>query len=155
MAGTWCDEARVLELTGITVTAEQLARAQGVLETYVDVDPADPGDISDRDRERLAKALAYQAGWMFEPVGGKIDAFTHTDVTQVSQDGLSFTYAHPDAAELAPLASRNIDRLSWNSSGPVGGGKLRKRYDDLNAVRDAVLADEVQTQPWVFEAPGL
>jgi hypothetical protein len=148
---TWCDEARVLELTAITVSSAQLLRAQGVIETFVDVDPADPGDISDRDRERLAKALAYQAGWMFE----KIDAFTHTDVTQVSQDGLSFTYAHPDAAELAPLAKRNIDMLSWNASGPVGGGRTRRPYEDWNAVRDAVLADEEQTQPWVFEAPGV
>lgn len=148
---TWCDAARVTELTAITVDSAQLLRAQGVIETFVDVDPADPGDISDRDRERLAKALAYQAGWMFE----RIDSFTHTDVSQLSQDGLSVTYAHPDADELAPLASRNIDRLSWNQSGPAGGARVRRGYADWDAVRDAVLRDEEQTQPWVFEAPGL
>jgi hypothetical protein len=152
---TWCDDARVLQLTGIEVSDPQLLQAQGVIETYVDVDPADPGDISDRDRERLAKALAYQAGWMFEPTAPKIDQFTHTDVSQLSQDGTSFTYAHPDAAELAPLAKRNIDMLSWNASGPAGGGRTRRPYEDWNAVRDAVLSDEVQTQPWVFEAPGV
>lgn len=152
---TWCDTARVFELTAITVTDPQLLIAQGVIETFVDVDPADPGDISDRDRERLAKALAYQAGWMFSPTEVKIDQFTHTDVSQLSQDGMSTTYAHPDAAELAPLAKRNIDMLSWNASGPVGGGRRRRGYEDWDAVRDAVLADEVQTQPWVFEAPGL
>lgn len=152
---TWCDAARVLELTAIVVTNPQLLIAQGVIETFVDVDPADPGDISDRDRERLAKALAYQAGWMFSPTEVKIDQFTHTDVSQLSQDGMSTVYAHPDAAELAPLAKRNIDMLSWNASGPVGGGRRRRGYADWDAVRDAVLADEVQTQPWVFEAPGL
>jgi hypothetical protein len=152
---TWCDVARVLGLTGIEVSDPQLLQAQGVIETFVDVDPADPGDISDRDRERLAKALAYQAGWMFEPTAPKIDQFTHTDVSQLSQDGTSFTYAHPDAAELAPLAKRNIDMLSWNASGPAGGGRTRRPYEDWNAVRDAVLSDEVQTQPWVFEAPGV
>jgi hypothetical protein len=152
---TWCDAARVLELTGITVTDLQLLQAQGVIETFVDVDPADPGDISDRDRERLAKALAYQAGWMFSPTEVKIDAFTHTEVSQVSQDGTSFTYAHPDAAELAPLAKRNIDMLSWNTSGPVGGGRVWRGYEDWNAVEAAVLRDEVDTQPWVYEAPGV
>jgi hypothetical protein len=152
---TWCDVARVLELTGIEVSDPQLLQAQGVIETYVDVDPADPGDISDRDRERLAKALAFQVAWMFEPTAPKIDQFTHTDVSQLSQDGTSFTYAHPDAAELAPLAKRNIDMLSWNASGPAGGGRTRRPYEDWNAVRDAVLSDEVQTQPWVFEAPGV
>lgn len=148
MAGTWCDTAKVLQLTGATVTEAQLLQAQGVIETFVDVDPENPGDhLSVRDRGRLEAATAYQAGWMFE----QIDVTSRTDVKQLNQDGQGWTYAHPDAVVLGPLASRNIDKLSWNESGAVGGGCGRKRYATIDDVRDAVLRDEVDVIPWVRE----
>lgn len=148
MAGTWCDTAKVLELTAVAVNEAQLLRAQGVIETFVDVDPADPGEITDRDRERLVKATAYQAGWMFEQIALE----QRTDVSQLSQDGQSFTYAHPDAVVLAPLASRNIDRLSWNQDGAVAP-RRSKRYETLEDVRDAVLCDELELpDTWRFES---
>jgi len=148
MAGTWCDTAKVFQLTGATVTEAQLLQAQGVIETFVDVDPENPGDhLSVRDRGRLEAATAYQAGWMFE----QIDVTSRTDVKQLNQDGQGWTYAHPDAAILGPLASRNIAKLSWNESGAVGGGCGRKRYATIDDVRDAVLRDEVDVVPWVRE----
>jgi hypothetical protein len=148
MAGTWCDTAKVLELTGVTVLEAQLLRAQGVIETFVDVDPADPGDISGRDRNRLTAATAYQAGWMFEQIALE----QRTDVTQLSQDGTSFTYANPDAVVLAPLAKRNIDQLSWNQDGAVAPHQT-KRYATLDDVRDAVLCDELELpETWQFES---
>jgi hypothetical protein len=148
---TWADAARVLSLTGVTVTDAQLIQAQGVIETHVDIDPANPGDhLSARDRERLVKAHAYQAGWMFD----KIDLFSRTDISQISQDGVSVTYANPDAVELGPLAKRNIDQLSWNQDGAWSPKPIRT-YADLAELRDAVLRDEVDVVPWVYEAGGL
>lgn len=151
MAGTWCDIAKVLELTGVTVDEPQLLRAQGVIETFVDVDPADPGEITARDRNRLTAATAYQAGWMFEQIALE----QRTDVAQLSQDGTSFTYANPDAVVLAPLASRNIDRLSWNQDGAVAP-RQGKRYETLADVEAAVLCDELELpETWVFESWSL
>lgn len=147
MAGAWCTVQDVVDLTAVEVDEPQLLRAQGVIETFQDVDPGDPGDhLSVRDRERLRKATAYQAGWMFE----KIEVEQRTDVTQLSQAGVTFVYAHPDAVVLAPLAKRNLDRLSWNASGPVSP-KASKRYETLEQVRDAVLRDEVDVIPWHVE----
>jgi hypothetical protein len=151
MAGTWCTITDVVNLTAVTVEEPQLLRAQGVIETFVDIDPADPGDhLTDRDRERLRKATAYQAGWMFE----QIDYVGRTDVETLSQDGLSIRYAHPDAAVLAPLAKRNIDKLEWNESGSYTAANGIKKYGSLDEVAAAVLCDEVEL-PWQFEAEGL
>jgi hypothetical protein len=154
MAGTWCTTDDVANLTGVGVTDPQLLRAQGVIETFEDIDPAahplpaPPDDhLSLRDRERLRKATAYQAGWMFE----QIEIEKRTDVQNLSQDGQSWVYANPDAVVLAPLAKRNLDRLSWNADGPVTPGGCRAPYPDLDAVKAAVLCDEVEL-PWQFES---
>jgi hypothetical protein len=150
---TWSTIADVYNFTGITVTGPQLYKAHGVIASFEDIDPAAAGShLGARDRRKLRMAEAYQAGWMFEQIG----VFGRTDVSAVGQAGQggSFTYAHPDAVTLAPLAKRNMDRLSWNESGAQGPPRSA-RYADWNAVRDAVLCDEVQTQPWEYEARGL
>lgn len=148
---TWADITRVFDLTGVTVTEPQLVQAQGVIETFVDIDPADPGEhFSVRDRERLVKAHAYQAGWMFE----QIDLHQRTDVDNLSQDGITFKYANPDAVVLAPLAHRNIDQLSWNQDGAWSPRPVRT-YADLEELRQAALRDEVDVIPWRFEAWSL
>lgn len=157
----WATPTDTLNLTGVTVDAAQMTRAQGVIESFVDVDPAlvtapavptAGNTLAARDRVRLNRACAYQAGWMFE----QIDVTARTDVTQVSQDGASFTYAHPDADVLAPLAKRNIDRLSWNQSGPVGG-RRRAAYADMGAWADGWLRDDPSAEPggWILESPHL
>jgi hypothetical protein len=150
MAGTWCTTTDVANLTSVTVTDAQLLRAQGVIETFEDIDPDAPGDhLSVRDRQRLRAATAYQAGWMFE----QIEIEKRTDVANLSQDGQSWTYAHADAAVLAPLAKRNLDRLSWNADGPVTPSGGRAPYPDLDAVKAAVLCDEVELpELWRFES---
>ena len=147
MTGTWCTAQQVLDLTGVTVTDPQLLTAQGVIETFEDIDPADPGDhLSVRDRNRLTSATAYQAGWMF----AQIQLEARTDVENLSQDGQSWKYANPDAVVLAPLAKRNLDRLSWNQDGAVAP-RVSHRYRDLAEVEAAVLCDEVEL-PWRFES---
>lgn len=158
---TWCTVADVLNLTGVTVDGPQLTRAQGVIETFVDIDPslvtapATPtpaNTLQVRDRVRLTRACAYQAGWMFE----QIDVTARTDITQLSQDGASFTYANPHAVVLAPLAKRNIDRLSWNQSGPVGK-RRSAAFADMGAWADGWLRDDPAAEPggWILESPHL
>lgn len=145
MTGTWCTTAKVLELTGTAVSDAQLLQAQGVIETFEDVDPDAPGDhLSVRDRGRLEAATAWQAGWMFE----QIQVVTRTDVASLTQDGQTIVYAHPDAVVLAPLAKRSIDRLSWNASGAVAP-RRRGRYANIDEVAEAVMRDEVDVVPWV------
>lgn len=144
---TWCTTADVTDFTGATVTDAQLLRAQAVIETFEDVDPADPGDhLTARDRERFRKATAYQAGWMYEQIALE----QRTDVESLSQDGQSWRYAHADAAVLAPLAKRNLDLLSWRQDGAVAPTET-KRYATLDDVKVAVLCDEVEL-PWQFES---
>lgn len=150
MAGTWCTATDVENKTGVVVTEAQLLRAQGVIETFVDIDPNDPGEhLSTRDRNRLLSATAYQAGWMFEQIALE----QRTDVESLTQDGQSWRYANPDAVVLGPLAKRNIDRLSWNTSGAVGGS-CAKRYATLDEVAAAVMCDEVEL-PWTYESEGV
>jgi len=146
---TWCTATDVTDFTGVTVTDPQLLRAQAVIETFEDVDPANPGDhLSVRDRERFRKATAYQAGWMYEQIAIE----QRTDVENLSQDGQSWRYAHPDAVVLAPLAKRNLDRLSWNQDGAVTPVH-HARYRDLDEVKAAVLCDEVELpELWQFES---
>lgn len=158
---TWCTQADVLNLTGVTVTTAQLNTAQAVIETFVDVDPALYADdaptpptvaLGDRDRVKLFRATAFQAAWMFE----QIDVIGRTDVSQNSQDGSSFTYANPDAVVLAPLAKRNIDRLTWNQDGPMGKRK-GAAFADMGQWADGWLRDDPRAEfgGWELEADRL
>jgi hypothetical protein len=158
---TWCTLADVANLTGVTVLAPQLNTAQAVIETFVDIDPAlyvpdaDPAPkiaLLDRDRVRLLRATAFQAAWMFE----QIDVAGRTDVIQNSQDGASFTYANPDAVVLAPLAKRNIDRLTWNQDGPMGK-RQGAPFADMGEWADGWLRDDPRAEfgGWAFESSGL
>jgi len=151
---TWATIADVFNKTGVTVDAPQLERAHAVILTFVDVDPdAENKYLGDRDRNRMVAAEAFQAGWMFT----QIEVVARTDVIQNTQDGDGFTYANPDAVVLAPLAKRNIDRLSWNQAGNVGGNRMGRPYHDLDDVAAAVLRDEVTPfgAEWHYEAPTL
>jgi hypothetical protein len=151
---TWATIADVFNKTGVTVDATQIERAHAVILTFVDVDPdAENTHLSDRDRNRMVAAEAFQAAWMFT----QIEVVARTDVVSNTQDGEAFVYANPDAAVLAPLAKRNIDRLSWNGSGSVGGRRTGAVYHGLDEVADAVMRDEVIPfgAEWQFEAGTL
>jgi hypothetical protein len=106
----WADAAYTLEITGVTVTDAQVLQAQAVIELFSGV--TENYAISGRDVRHLRMAVAYQAGWM----KGQIDVTTRTDVSAVTQDQLSLTYANAEAPVLAPLARHAIKRLSWKGS---------------------------------------
>ena len=107
---SWTTPADVLALTGVTVTDAQLSQAQGIIDLFSGATLAAIDDISVRDLRFLKMAAGYQAAWQ----AAQVDVMTRTDVATLSQDGVSFTPGGPDALQLAPLARRCLDRLSWN-----------------------------------------
>lgn len=134
----WVDVAQVLSLTGETVTPLDMAKAQGTLNVITEVDPAMlPTNLLAGDRKRLEDMLCYQAPWL----KGRVDYFAEVDTTQVSQDGISATYASQYATKLAPMANMCFQRLSWNRRG-IRTTRSRKTYATWFDVRDAVLRGE-------------
>lgn len=136
----WCDVGHVSSLTGVDVEPNDMAKAQGILSVITDVWPDEiPDDLRPGDRRRLADALAYQAPW----VRGRVDLFAEVLQDGVSQDGVSAKYSSEYSLYLAPLALVCLRRLSWNRDGIITrhpGG----RYADIDAVKNAVLRDEVE-----------
>lgn len=135
----WCDVAHVSSLTGASVDPDAMSQAQGILSIITDVWPDMlPDDLKPGDRRRLCDALAYEAPW----VAGRIDLFREVMQAGVSQDGVSAQYLSEYSLYLAPLALVCLKRLSWNRDGIITRHP-NGRYPDIDAVRDAVLRDEV------------
>lgn len=109
----WATKEYASDITGTTVTDANIGVAQGMIELFSGV--TEEYNLRKRDVRHLKMAVAYQAAW----VAGQIDVTTRTDVGQVSQDEMSFTYANPDAVVLAPLARAALKRLSWKTSRSV------------------------------------
>lgn len=139
----WATAADVDTLTGITVTDAEVLQAQAIVEIFANTttESSDAGLIATRNLRLLKRATAYQAAFMTEHP----DLFTHVDVTSFSQDGQSASQAHANAALLAPLAKRCIDRLSWHLE-PLRAYKRASVYTDTGTRHSAVRDDNM---PWV------
>lgn len=140
----WATPADVLTYTGVTVTDDEVIRAQFIVELFAGTttDASDRGLITSRNLRLLRQAVAFQSAWMTEHP----DVFTSVDVTTFSQDGVSATQAHANAHLLAPLAKRCIDRLTWI----LAPWKARKPNAAVLAEtgnRDTVAYDD--NKPWV------
>lgn len=116
----WADATYTSSITGVAVTADHVIQAQAMIELFSGV--TEQYKLRARDTRHLKMAVAYQAAW----VAGQIDVTTRSDVSQVTQDKMSFTNANPDAAVLAPLAQRALKRLSWKTNRSV---RLRRPVD--------------------------
>lgn len=145
----WTTEAEVLALTGRTVTAEQVAQAQAIIELFADTTPDADADQTTRTLRLLNRAVAWQAAWMATQI--EVDA--RVDVQTLSQDGTSTQFANDDAQLLAPLAARCLNKLPWKRSRSVFTGNRRgDRYDGIQAARDNVVYerdDDRDGQPWI------
>jgi hypothetical protein len=110
---TWATVQDVDDLTGVTVTAEQLAMAQAIIEIHVSRTEDVPVDtITMRDLRWLMRAVAYEAAWL----PSNPDLFTRIDHVTLLQDGVEVRDLPPDALTLAPMAKRAIRKLSWMKS---------------------------------------
>lgn len=139
----WATPSQVYQLTKVTVTEGDLEAAQAIVELAAGTteEATDAGNVSQQNLRKLRNAVAYQAAWMPDHP----DVFTHIDTDGMSQDGVSYQHAHAWAKLLAPLAYRNLQRLSWNLA-PL---RVRRRdgrlYDDRGN-RDSAVRDD--NLPW-------
>lgn len=136
----WADIEHVNSLTGVTVEETDVSRAQGIITAVTDVWPDElPDDLKAADLRRLQDALAYEAAW----VSSKVDLFSETLVSSVSQDGVSVQYPSEYAQYIAPLAMVCLRRLSWNR----GGIQIKSRggkYPDADSALNAFLHGEAE-----------
>lgn len=108
---TWATVEQVENQTGVAVSAETLALASSIVDTFTGADEDAPADaITTRDRKYLRKATGWQAVWL----AGKPGLITEREnATNVTSDSQSITRADRADALLAPLARREIMNLSW------------------------------------------
>lgn len=143
----WATVSDVLTYTGLTVESAEVLRAQAIIELFAGAGATVEGTSDDANivggynLRLLKKAVAYQAGWMTEHP----DVFTNVDVTNFSQDGASASQGHANAALLAPLAKRCLDRLTWNLS-PLKAHHRRQPWYNTGNRDSAVRDDEL---PWI------
>lgn len=139
----WVTAAEVATITGVTVTDDEVDRAQIIVEIFANTttDASDAGLVSSRNLRLLKYATAFQAAWATEHP----DVYTNVDVTSFSQDGQSAQQAHANAALLAPLAKRCIDRLSWMMQ-PLRAYRPARAWTDTGTRDSAVRDDQL---PWM------
>ena len=141
MVDAWADADDVETYTGIAaagISNALLIRAQDIIELFAGTTFLATDNLSATNLRRLSRAVAYQAGWMtLHP-----DVYTNVDVDSVSQDGGSYTPSHANAALLAPLAKRHLDRLTWVQT-PL---RVRRRYNQYDyegqGPRDSAVYDD-------------
>lgn len=107
----WATVEQVEAQTGITVTAETLALASAIIDTFSGADEELPEDaISAVDRKWLRKATAWQAVWIPTKPGLITD---RENTVSTSSDSQSIQRGDNADALLAPLAKRALMSLSW------------------------------------------
>lgn len=104
----WATVDDVLAICARTVTAEDVTRAQSMVEDFVDrYSATDDANLSARDLTRLKRAVCWQAQWL--STNPAVDA--RNLVSSSTQDGASTQFAGQDAVVLAPMAKRAIRNL--------------------------------------------
>lgn len=109
----WATTDDVSTVTGTTVTDEQLAQAQSVVELFVGRTESEASTLRMTTAALgwLRKAVAYQAAWM----KGRPDLFEQVAVKRTSQEGQSVEFT-ADGQILAPFAKRALKRLGWKGT---------------------------------------
>lgn len=107
-------------LTGTEVTAEQIAMAQYIMESYVG--RVEPEITNANDLMLLGRATAYQAVYMRENLD---TVFEQIDVKSQSGFGGNVTFKdNPVSPWIAPLAIIACQGLSWKRMRSVKVGPL-------------------------------
>lgn len=121
VANGWASTSDVRSITGESVTENELADAQNVIELYAGrtfVGSKDNDSIRPKDKVWLQKAVAYQAVWQRTQPGYN----SRHAVKEVNQDGAQVIYAGSSEPNntalimLAPLAQRSLKNVSWMRS---------------------------------------
>lgn len=134
----WTDIAQVTALTGITVSEDELVRAQELINMVTGVYPERvPDDLKAGDLRRLENALCYQAAWM----KGRVDLFHTVAAKSLSQASGSVEFAHEMAQFYGELAWAQIRSLSWNNES-IRTKDGRRRFKDPHELTEAFLAGD-------------
>jgi hypothetical protein len=105
----WATKNEALQITGRSMTQENLMQAQGIIDIVTNRTTKSIARIRPRDLVWLKRALAYQAAWMID----KPDIFTKTLFNTISQDGFTATPTYKSGAYLGPMAERALKNCSW------------------------------------------
>lgn len=128
---TWATVEEVENRTGVTVSADTLALASAMIDTFTGADEDMPDDaISAIDRRHLRNATCWQAAW----VAGKPGLITEREsATSITSDTQNVQREARMDAMCAPLAYREITSLSWVGTRtvilpPVSRGSLSRNF---------------------------
>ena len=108
----WATSEDVGEVTGHSVTAQQLAMAESTVTIYANRTPTASAVIGARDLYWLRQATCWQAAWL----GQQVNVEGRTVVGSLTQDGMAVSYGAEWQTTLAPLAARALKNLSWKAS---------------------------------------
>jgi len=120
----FCTVDDVQQMTGYTVDAPAIYRAQVIVESYV---KRVEGEITDAvDLELLARATAFQAAYM---ANGADKVYEQVSALQVAQNGSLITNRSQDTDSpwVAPMTKIACKGLSWRKSRGVKVGKTIPR----------------------------
>lgn len=141
MVDAWATAQKVIDVTGVTVTDQQLAQAQDDIEIFAGRVYDDTPRIRTRDLYWLGRAVARQAAW----AAGQVALETRLDATQIQQDQVSSTLTG-DGLVLAPMAARALRRVSWMRSRTV---HIRSAIEGAGPVANALADSADDHQDWV------
>jgi hypothetical protein len=129
----------VADTLGLSVDAQDIARAQTVIETIMDVNLSDVEIFADnllRDQRSLRRAVMWQTAFLDEHP----DALNRmSDVQSArSNDNAIIFREGVEAGYLSPLAAKSLSRLSWY--GKTGGTSIPTPVDmyAVNLAQDMV-----------------
>lgn len=111
-ADAWATVADVANVTGQTVTDEELMAAEMVIELVTNRTPASSAAMRWRDLQWLKRAVSFQAVWQ----RAQPDFYTRMSIKGLSQDGASAMFTSKAAVYLAPLAIRALRNCTWMRS---------------------------------------
>lgn len=137
----------IADKLGLSVSAEDIARAQTVIETIMDVNLSDAEIFADnllRDQRSLQRAVMWQTAFLNEHP----DALTRmSDVAQARSNDVAIVFKEGiEDGYLSPLAAKSLARLSWY--GRTGGTSIPTPVDMYarNLAQD--MANDEGSPPW-------
>lgn len=108
----WANPVEASNITNKPVSQEDLDAAQFVIDLYSNVTIEASGGVGAKNLRWLKYAVSWQAVWQ----SSRVDFGNEMDVTQVTQDGHTFSKGNNDAYILSPIARRALFKLSWNKT---------------------------------------
>lgn len=130
----WANESDVENITGKTISADTIALASAIVDTFADSDEERPeASISNVDRRHLKRATAWQAVW----IAGKPGLISERENAQsITSDTQAITRRDNADGLLAPLARREIVALSWKGTRTSFTGPV-PRYPSNNFINES------------------